>query len=353
MVPAACGAPAARRRRPRLAVAIAAALLGGCDLESPEPAATAPSAARPESREAAIAAIERNLLAKRIGEASLVAEGLVASLPEDASAAAWFARVRVAQASEPGIDPSRKDALLREARPALDRALAGGVDDDETLALAASVAETLGDHAAAAPPWERLAARRPDDPNPALRIALSRWRLGDAEDAASRFESARKRWPSDPMVAAAYGEFLLEQGDATAGLARFADARSLDPDSVAFRIREANWLRRLGRSGDAIALLTALPRADQATLAATRETAASWAALGRFDRAAAAWEVCLRIDPASAASIEAMLGAAEAWIAAGDRPRAKSWIDRIAAIDPQHAGLATIEARWREAGEGR
>ena len=331
----------------------AALLVAGCGDRAAKPAEPASSSARPESREAAIAAIERNLLAQRLEEAAIVAEGLVASMPEDASAAAWLARVRVAQANASPAERTRREQRMQDAASAIDRALAGGVDDDETLTLAASIAETLGDHATAGPRWERLAARRPDDPSPALRIALNRWRLGDADEAAARFEAAVERWPSDPMVAASFGEFLLERGDATAGLAMFAEARSLDPDSVPLRIREANWLRRLGRPGDAIALLTALPRPDQATLAVTRETSASWAALGRFDRAAAAWEVCLRTDPASADSIEAMVGAAESWLAAGDRPRAKSWIDRIAAAEPDHPDLAALEANWREAGEGR
>ena len=162
-----------------------------------------------------------------------------------------------------------------------------------------------------------------------------------------------ERWPREPMVAAAYGEFLLERGEAAAGLAKFAEARSLDPDSIALRVREGNWLRRLGRAEESIALLTALSRSDQATLAVTRETAAAWKALGRSDRAASAWEVCLRTDPASADSTEAMLGAADAWLAAGDRARAKSWLDRVAANDPNHPDLVALEARWREAGEQR
>ncbi|MEY2964597.1 MAG: hypothetical protein RLZZ228_410, partial [Actinomycetota bacterium] len=121
----------------------------------------------------------------------------------------------------------------------------------------------------------------------------------------------------------------------------------------ALRVREGNWLRRLGRAEESIALLTALSRSDQATLAVTRETAAAWKALGRHDRAASTWEVCLRTDPASADSTEAMLGAADAWLAAGDRARAKSWLDRVAANDPNHPDLVALEARWREAGEQR
>ncbi|MFZ9691370.1 MAG: tetratricopeptide repeat protein [Phycisphaerales bacterium] len=306
-----------------------------------------------DSREAAIAAIERNLLAQRLDEASIVAEGLVASLPDDASAAAWFARVRVAQSQAAGANSPAREPRLRDAASALDRALQGGIDDDETLALAASVAESLGDHAAAGARWERLAASRPNDPDPALRLALNRWRLGEADDAVARFQAASERWPREPMVAAAYGEFLLERGEAAAGLAKFAEARSLDPDSIALRVREGNWLRRLGRAEESIALLTALSRSDQATLAVTRETAAAWKALGRSDRAASAWEVCLRTDPASADSTEAMLGAADAWLAAGDRARAKSWLDRVAANDPDHPDLVALEARWREAGEQR
>ena len=351
MVPA--GSARSRRHRLALACLCTATLLGGCGDGDAKSTPPAPTAARPESREAAIAAIERNLLSQRLDEAAIVAEGLVASMPEDASAAAWLARVRVAQANATGADAESRRRNMQEASTAIERALHGGIDDDESLVLAASIAESLGDHAMAGPRWERLAARRPDDPSPALRIALNRWRLGDADEASARFDAARERWPSDPMVAAAFGEFLLERGDATAGLAMFAEARSLDRDSVPLRVREANWLRRLGRPGDAIALLTALPRADQATIAVTRETAAAWAALGRFDRAAATWEVCLRTDPASADSIEAMLGAASAWIAAGDRPRARTWIDRIAADAPDHPERAALEARWREAAEAR
>ena len=245
---------------------------------------------------------------------------------------------------------------MSEALVCLEVAIAGGLDDDENLALAASLAESLDDYRSAAPRWETLAARDPDAAGPAVRLGLNLWQRGLIEQAAAQLDAAAARFPDDPTALAAWAEFRLERGDASA-LETLVAARALAPGEIGLRLREASWRRRLGAPNDAVTLLSALTPAEQARPEVTRELAAAWLELDRPERAAEAWEALIAanlVDPVtgrvdSDRSRAAMLEAAAAWIEAGEPARAAPWLDHCEPFADREELARIAELRGRVA----
>lgn len=318
------------------------AWLGGCGGDAPPPvAATPPLDAK--ARETAIEAIRTRLLERNLAEASAVAEALVARSPEDPAANAWSARVLVALAAEPSTREEERRSLLADASRRLEVAIAGGVDDPETLAVAASCDEAMGEFDRATERWTLLVVQHPEDSTAVARQGLATARAGRLDEARALLEDAIRRFDEDALVLAALGEVRLEQGDES-GLVLIAEARHLDPSATALRLREAVWQRRLGRPAEAVTLLAALPEAERTSPAVTRELAASWRALGEPRKVAEVCEVSARASPRS---IEPWLLAAEAWLDAGEPGRAMEAIEIARSIDPSNAELARLGERLR------
>ena len=334
---------------PGVAAAVAMLLpASGCG-EPSEPA-TPPGAAEAaeavERREDALAAIDRLLEARRIDEAARVASRLAERHPEDASVALRLGRVRLAERTIPG-GPTGDGAAARvdrssAAADALLRAIAGGIEDRETLALAATLLEGADRHAEAETIWRRLVERDPDDVEAALRLALDLETTGRRREAIEIAELVRARRPDEPFAAAVLGELHLADGDET-GLDLIAESVRLDPDNAAWRMRQAVWLRRLGRCEEAITLLSAMPTQGSPRLPATREIAMCWMALGRPAKAAEIWErLAIEGSPQATWLGEAWREAARRHLDAGDREAARRCLERAGLEDPDHSSLAEL-----------
>lgn len=272
-----------------------------------------------------------------MAEAAAVARRLREAMPDDPTVAAMLGRIAIAEAARlegpAGID------RRREALGHLSVAIAGGVDDSETLGLAAGLGEFLGRPADAEPLRRRLAARAAEACDPRLALAWNLSMQERDEEAIAIAIDTRRRFPDSPLAAAMVGELRLAAGDA-AGLADLAEARRLDGGSTALRIREAAWHRRLGDPNHAILLLAALDATSRRDPEVARELAASHAARGDLGAAAGAWEEALAADPRR---IDLALEAAEAWRAAGDRSRAAAALRHAASIDPRNEAIPRLE----------
>lgn len=321
---------------------VSVGFLGGCGGDAPPPA-TAPPALDAKARETAIEAIRTRLLERNLAEATAVAQALVERSPEDPAANAWSARVLVALAAEPATSEEERRRLIADASRQLEVAIAGGVDDRETLAVAASCDEAMGEFDRATARWRQLVAQHPEDSVAVARQGLAIARAGRLDEARELLEDAVRRFDEDALVLAALGEVRLEQGDET-GLLLFADARRLDPSATALRVREAVWQRRLGRPAEAVTLLAALPDSERVTPAVARELAASWRALGEPRKVAEVFEASARSSPRS---IAPWLLAAEAWLDAGEPGRALEAMEIANSIDPSDAELARLRERLR------
>lgn len=342
-------------RGPGPAVAVAVCLAGlsaaaGCG-EASEPAPpAAESAAAVERREDALLAIDRLLEARRIDEAARVASRLAEVHPDDASVALRLGRVLLAERTivEGAIGEGVASGAPRfsGAADALLRAIDGGIEDRETLVLAATLLEASDRPTAAEPLWRRLADRDSDDAEAALRLALNLDSTGRRHDAIEIAERVHARVPDDPFAGVVLGELRLAGGDER-GLDLIAEAVRLDPGNAAWRLRRAVWLRRLGRCEEAITLLSALEANDAARLAATREIATCWMLLGRPAKAADAWEtLAIEGAPRSPWLGEAWREAAWRRLDAGDRESAQRCLRRAAIEDPADPSIADLQAAF-------
>jgi tetratricopeptide (TPR) repeat protein len=316
--------------------------MSGCG-DSPEPPDVAAAPDSVEAREQAVQAIDRLLEARRIDEAARVAERLAERHPEDAGAALRLGRVRLAQRSVGGDRPRSRDELCSDAADALLDAIAGGIEDRETLVLAATLLEAADRVGEAEPIWRLLTERSLGDPEASLRLALN-LESGDRRSEALEIAlDVRVRHPDLPFAAATLGELRLAGGD-EGGLEDLAAAVELDPGNPAWRIRQAVWLRRLGRCEEAITRLAAMPLDAAPPPTITREIAACWRRLGRPAKAAEAWErVAATRGDGTAWSGEAWREATRCHLDAGDREAASRCLRLAAIADPGHPALAELE----------
>jgi tetratricopeptide (TPR) repeat protein len=308
----------------------------GCGERTTAPPPPSPVEANAvEARENALAAIDRLLEARRVDEAARVAERLAEVHPDDAAVALRLGRVRVA-------DP-RRDLLSSAAADALLRAIEGGIEDPETFALAATLLESCDRDVEAEPLWRRLADDDPGDPEPPLRLALNLESQGRRGEAVAIAETTRDRHPDHAFAAVVLGELRLASGDER-GLEALAEGVRLDPGQDAWRLRQAVWLRRLGRCEEAILILAASSAETPSGLARTREIAACWRRLQRPGKEASTWtDAARRRDLSPAQAGEAWREAARSHLDAGEREAAWRCLQEAAVADPEHPMLAELE----------
>lgn len=311
---------------------------------APRPAPVAADAV--ERREETLEAIDRLLDAQRILEAARVADRLAERHPDDAAVALRLGRVRLAQRSFDPIGGAEADDLAAAAADALVRAIAEGVDDRETIALAATLLEAADRPGQAESFWRTLADRDGPGAEVGLRLALNLERQGRQSEAIAVAETIRARHPDHAFAAVVLGELQLSAGDER-GLALLREGAGLDPERPAWRMREAIWLRRLGRCEEAITLLSARPRNSTISgedVQATRELAACWNALARPDKAASLWESLAESSPPRSPWLgEAWRNAAAARLELGDRSAAWQALQQASVADPGHPNLAELE----------
>lgn len=316
----------------------------GCGERTTAPPPPSPVEANAvEARENALAAIDRLLEARRVDEAARVAERLAEVHPDDAAVALRLGRVRVAERSLAVDADPRRDLLSSAAADALLRAIEGGIEDPETFALAATLLESCDRDVEAEPLWRRLADDDPGDPEPPLRLALNLESQGRRGEAVAIAETTRDRHPDHAFAAVVLGELQLASGDER-GLEALAEGVRLDPGQDAWRLRQAVWLRRLGRCEEAILILAASSAETPSGLARTREIAACWRRLKRPGKAASTWtDAARRRDLSPAQAGEAWREAARSHLDAGEREAAWRCLQEAAVADPEHPMLAELE----------
>lgn len=326
---------AARRERP-LAAAVLLGLLAAAGCSEEPPRASGPPIISAESRERAIEAIRVHLEEHRVAEAAAIGDRLLAAAREDPSVNDLLGRVALIE-SEALAGEARTDRR-RVALSRLQAAIAGGVESAETLALAAGLAESLGDPGFAEPLRRALAAAPAAGAEAELSLA---WNLALQERLDEALEvalAARERSPDLAMGAAMVGELRLSRGDRM-GLADLAEARRLDGGSLPLRVREASWHRRLGDPEHSALLLSSLDESLRSDPEAARELAAAHAARGDMEGAAAAWEAALAAHPRR---LDAAIALAEAWLAAGEHRRSLAAIRHAESIDPLNREIARL-----------
>jgi predicted Zn-dependent protease len=330
---AACGKEPASRPAPSGSAAVAP----GPPMPEPE------TTVEPAAIEAALDAALHYAEADRLGEAEAILETLVRKAPETIDGRTMYAEILLMLAQrEP--DPARAAVRIEAAYEQYAAAAEQSEADASVHHAAGVVAHQLGRVDAA---LEHYVQARTLDPGNAqtwlyeAQCHMARRDWGQATLAASW---VLKIDPDEPWAIASLAEIELEQNRLNLALDKIREARAINPDEIAFRVKEAKILRRANRPEEALEVLVNLPQADRATEAVAHEIATARSMRGDHDEAAAAWALCFERNPAS---WRAALRTADALRRAGRLAEATSFhaeASRIAPEEPEVVGWGRAEA---------
>ncbi len=339
---------------------VLASIAAGCGDAPVAPGAGQDAAVAPgvDARELddAADAIETLLDAGRTREAWLVAEKLLARVPEgdaaERKAAEMAARAAFAHAElgRAALAPGERARLLEAAADAAERsARADGARDAARLRFAALLADRAGRGARADELHDLALLAAPDDLESLSVAAAASIARGDLERARALVARHRAAAPGGTPAAgwsrALAAELALAEGDAAAARAAAAEAFALDRDSLEFRVLLARALRADGAPREAAVLLGALPPAERSRRAVAEPLAAALADLGEHARAAAAWRDAVAGSPEEP-RVRGEL--ALALVRAGDRDAAAVVLAELESMRGGRAERARVDAVLRK-----
>ncbi|GIW68446.1 MAG: hypothetical protein KatS3mg099_394 [Candidatus Parcubacteria bacterium] len=257
----------------------------------------------------------------------------------------WFHSVGIATAhqlvvaiADPRLSAQERLNLLREAHH---RWNIGGQEVAEQAQQIALRLRNNGDPAAlqafllARELLEQELERAPNDARLWLFYASMLEQLGDTARAQEAYQKALAASPNKQQFLFAYASFLITTGRLDEAEAVLQRAYELEPSyDEAARNRAAIMLLR-GKDKEAEAFLLAHTGGDEQK--ASTLFVAALEAIGRWEDAARARESAL----GSSSKAQAYLGAAEAWLQAGDVAKAREVLQRMQTDLPSAAGIAT------------
>lgn len=305
------------------------------------------STVTPEAIQAALDAAESYLAGGKIPEAETIAVELVKKSPQQWKAHELYGRIlylRGNQAKRAGQAPEAIELIMQayeeyRAAAELSPESAGLQHSAGMMALAA------GDEAAALAHIQKAGRLEPDNPQYPLheaQILITRRSLDEAEATLARVLAID---PDEPFAHASLAAIALERGDIEKAIELITKARSVDSTNVALRIQEAKIRRRAGQPMRALELLVPLSEKDRGNETVASEIAASYALLGRHADAARAWETCFGKNEKS---WRAAVRAAEAYVAAGDKAKAATWIQTAELIAPDEPEVKDLRRKLSE-----
>lgn len=309
----------------------------GCGEESnPTPTATASM----KDLDTTLQSIELWLEAAQPDKAEAVARTLVQKQPEFALAHATLARVllvKVGAAIDANL-PEQAEVISQEALEEFEEAIRLGDRTPEVIRGAGIAAEQAGQLEEAISWYEVGAA---NDEATALYLALALLRAERVAEARAIIEPLRERRPTEPFLHATFAECLAAQGENELAQEAILQAIQLAPDEPAFRIRRAAMLRREGKPLLAAETILALPEKFRTSLPATEELTAALLEGDRKDLAADVWASYARAHPGLPPAI---IQTVQAYIAAGNLPEARMWMDILLATAPNHPEVEQLQA---------
>lgn len=287
------------------------------------------------------------LASGRLDEALRITSRLVEVEPDGRLERALHAQVLLTRALA-DRSPGRGDALL-EAAVAHEEALRLDPTHPGLAHMLGVTLDAAGRLQEALAAFERASALDPANPLHHFHRGTALRRLGREPEAREALQLAASLDPDDAMVRVALAEVLLRLNQTAEALSQARLARHRAPRELQPRIIEARVLRALDRPLEAAESLAALDASRRADEAVATELAAALRALDRVRDAAEAWELALRADPTR---WRCALGAAEAWLDAGDLIRANERLLMAAALAPaaeRETSVRALEERLRAA----
>ncbi len=321
-----------------------------CDRPSPPTAGQPASAAAVEpvaavSAEAiatSLDAAEHYFNGGDLAKARAILKRLIEKAPRQPRARELFGQVLAREAIEAN---QRGDAAIGESSfrqayeqyrlaTVLDGSSAGLHQSAGEIASAAGLADLALDHFRAAGRLDPDAAKHPLYE---AQILIQRRRFDEALEA---LERVLELDPEEPFAFASRAAIALERGDCPGALRQVLEARRIDGANLAIRVQQARIHRRCDEPRRALELLVTLGDRERSEAAVTGEISAGFRDLGEPVKAAEAWEHRLLRHPAA---WRAALGAAEAWLEAGERERARIYLRKARLAAPDSAEVRALE----------
>ena len=235
---------------------------------------------------------------------------------------------------------------LDEALDSLERSLKLNPEQANVHLLAGTAASKLDRLEDAARHYAEAVKLQPDVGTNAIFLATIQHKLGRDYEAVPTLLTAIQH---DAKLHGAYAllsDIYAEQGKldlAQAQIKRAIDALN-DPDSrvyVIYTLKRAALLRRADQPGESLALLDALPAAEQQRPDVLRDIAESWGMLGKPEMAARRYELALQVDPSND---HAAAEAVRWWLKADDTEAAERNLKALRRINPRHPALPELNA---------
>jgi len=287
-------------------------------------------------------AAEKALDDGRVDDAVRLAE-FVAEHRTDPRAAELLGRTLIALASVRAQQnlPGAAIAVDEARRRAADAYRLAAARDPANAALqdaAAQVIDSAGDLAGAQALYDRAVELEPLNTTYRLHRGNARLRRGDIEGADQDVEAMIER--PDGWAHALRAQVRLAQQRTAEAVAAATAARAQAPGDLAFRVLLARALRADGQPQAAVELLTGLSPHERTDESVAYELGLAWSAIDRHDKAAETWAHAYR--GTANKSVRAALEAGRAFLRAGDRASAKSWLDIARLLDADNPGVQEL-----------
>lgn len=237
---------------------------------------------------------------------------------------------------------------LAEARPLIDAVLASGRDRAAAQLLSAQQYQQAGDGEAAVAAYRAALAEKPDWAQALLRFGLFLVAQKDYLSARAELAKAVEIAPGLLSAKRALAELHARLGEWDAAIARAREVLRLHPADVQLRLMAAEGLWRTGATGDALALLEALPedqRPSEIHLAIGR-------ILQKRGNLEAARKSLVAAREGAADRVPVLVRLLQLDLAEGHVDEARRWIAEAIASDPKDARLRRIQGLLEQR-EGR
>lgn len=318
---------------------------GAAITEPPSPNQTVLS---PQAIEKSLSAAAQYVNTAQYGQAKAILSVLIQRAPDDLRAREQYGQLLAFLAIEAANlgDALSARILWEEAYEQYRMAVALDPESSGLLHSAGMIAFSAGKHEQALEHY--LEAARLDTLNPqplvfAAQVLISSERLDEAQ---IQLEKALVLDPDEPVIHASLGLIDMQRERYEEAIEHIAEARRIAPHDIGILVQQARIFRRSGDPNRALELLISLDDQQKIQEAVVQELAAGYEALDRPGDAAQAWVHRIHIKNDYPTRWRDAINAARAYLKAGEKQRAWSWLQEAKLVAPQDEAIRKLEAAF-------
>ena len=315
---------------------------------SPPKSATQNAAIEPDKIEASLKAADQYFSTGELDKARAILEVLVDRAPREGRARELYGQVLSLQALQggPEMGASEKQELLENAYEQYLIACDISPDSPGLHHSAGMIANAAGRSENALEHFLQAGRLDPSNPQPPTFAAQILIQLDRLDEAHQQLTSALKLDKDEPFIYASLAIIALKREHFEEALALIREARSIDPRNLVLLAQESRIHRESGQPRRGLEGLIALNENQRSDLAIASEIASGYEAIGEPAKAAEAWEhrYTLLVDQPD--RWRDAIRAGRAYLKAGHRELAWSWLQKARLIGPDDPDIRAFEAAF-------